>query len=43
MALTLSLPPELEQRLAAEARRQGMPTDEHALGVADAPLRAASA
>ena len=31
MALTLNLPPELGQRLAAEARRQGMPTDEYAL------------
>jgi hypothetical protein len=31
MTLTLSLPPELEQRLTEEAQRQGMPTDEYAL------------
>ena len=31
MTLTLKLPPELERRLAREARRKGMPLDQYTL------------
>jgi hypothetical protein len=39
MTLTLNLTPELEERLAEEARRQGIPTDEYALRLLERHLR----
>ena len=38
MALTLHLPPELEQRLTQEAKRQGLPLDECTLQLLDKHL-----
>jgi hypothetical protein len=38
MTLTLHLPPELEQRLLQEAKRQGLPLDEYTLQLLDKHL-----
>ena len=38
MTLTLTLPPELEQRLMQEAKRQGLPVGEYALQLLDKQL-----
>jgi predicted DNA-binding protein len=38
MTLILSLPPEIEQRLTQEAKRQGLPADEYALQLLDKHL-----
>jgi hypothetical protein len=38
MTLTLQLPPDLEQRLIQEAKRQGLPVDAYALELMDTHL-----